>query len=97
MSWPRVCFRKRIVLGALCALSSSCNYIADRGLDPAKVEVKYPAEKTYIRRAVDRILAQGRLAGELRVDDAGRPFYWVTQYGPLSQRAPESPSGRTAD
>jgi hypothetical protein len=34
MRWPRICFRKRrIVLGALCALSSSCNYIADRGID----------------------------------------------------------------
>jgi hypothetical protein len=68
--------------------------LADRKLDPAQVQVKYPAEKTYIRRAVDRILSQGRLAGELRVDDAGRPFYWVTQYGPTSPRAPEFPRAR---
>jgi hypothetical protein len=68
--------------------------LARRGVDPAKAVVKFPAEKTYIRRAVDRILAQGRLAGELRVDEAGGPFYWATQYGPESPRAVELPRAR---
>jgi hypothetical protein len=68
--------------------------MAARNIDPATSIVKFPAEKTYIRRAVDRILAQGRLAGELRVDEADRPFYWVTQYGPESARAPEMSRAR---
>ena len=68
--------------------------LARRGIDPTKKVVKFPAEKTYIRRAVDRILAQGRLAGELRVDEAGGAFYWATQYGPESPRAPELPRAR---
>lgn len=63
--------------------------LAERQIDPARGKVKFPAERTYIRRAVDRLLAQSRLAGELRVDDGGRPFYWVTQYGPRSPRANE--------
>jgi hypothetical protein len=56
--------------------------LAVRGIDPAKVQVKFPNSKTYIRRAVGSILSQARLAGDLRVDEAGRPFYWITQFGP---------------
>jgi len=63
--------------------------MAARGIEADAVQVKIPAEKTYIRRAVDRILSQSRLAGELRVDDAGRPFYWITQFGKESPRATE--------
>jgi hypothetical protein len=58
-----------------------------RGIDPATIKVKLPRGKTYIRRAVDSILSQGRLAGELRLDDGGRPFYWITQWGKDSVRA----------
>ncbi len=63
--------------------------LAVRHIDPAKAPVKFPAGKTYIRRAVDRVLGQAQLAGELRIDDAGRPFYWMTQYGPESPHAKE--------
>ena len=51
------------------------------------MQVKLPRGKTYIRKAVDVILAQGRLGGELRVDEAGTPFYWVTQFTKDSPRA----------
>jgi hypothetical protein len=53
-----------------------------RQLEPAKIQVKFPKGKTYIRRAVDHILSQGRLTGELRTDEADKPFYWITQLGP---------------
>lgn len=56
--------------------------LAVRSIDPAKIEVSLPRGKTYIRRAVDRVLSQGRLAGELRVDESEKPFYWITQFGP---------------
>ncbi|MBA4107045.1 MAG: hypothetical protein C0485_14965 [Pirellula sp.] len=56
--------------------------LAVRSIDPAKIDVAVPRGKTYIRRAVDRALSQGRLAGELRVDEAEKPFYWITQFGP---------------
>jgi hypothetical protein len=56
--------------------------LAVRGIDPAKIEVSFPRGKTYIRRAVDRVLSQARLAGELRIDEAEKPFYWITQFGP---------------
>jgi hypothetical protein len=60
-----------------------------RKIDLASVSVKFPRTKTYVRRVVDHLLSQGRLSGELRVDDAGTPFYWVTQFGKDSPRAME--------
>jgi hypothetical protein len=48
-----------------------------------------------VRRAVDSILSQGRLAGELRVDEAGQPFYWITQFDKDSPRALEIERART--
>lgn len=56
--------------------------LATRSIDPSKIEVNLPRGKTYIRRAVDRVLSQGRLAGEVRVDETEKPFYWITQFGP---------------
>lgn len=61
--------------------------LAERQIDPAKIQVKFPRSKTYIRRAVDNVLSQASLAGELRVDEAGKGFYWITQFGPDSPRA----------
>jgi hypothetical protein len=61
--------------------------IALRKIDLTEVKVKVPRTKTYPRHAVDRVLAQGRLAGELRVDELGAPFYWVTQFGKDSPKA----------
>jgi hypothetical protein len=55
--------------------------------DFIKTEVKFPKRKTYIRRAVDAILGQARVSGELRVDEAGQPFYWITKFGPDSPKA----------
>jgi hypothetical protein len=45
-------------------------------MDAEKVTV--PAGRTFYKSVVDRVLAQARLAGEVRVDEAGRPFYWIT-------------------
>jgi hypothetical protein len=63
--------------------------VAARGIDLEKVAVKFPRQKTYVRRALDYALSQGRLSGELRIDEAGKPFYWATQFGKDSPRARE--------
>jgi hypothetical protein len=63
--------------------------IAERNIDVTKIEVKFPNRKTYVRRAFDNVLSQGRLTGEFRVDEAGRPFYWITQLGPHIPKAKE--------
>lgn len=56
--------------------------MAERGIDLAKVQVKFPNRRTYVRRALDNVLSQGHLTGEVRVDEAGRAFYWISQFGP---------------
>ncbi len=58
-----------------------------KNIQPDEVQVKLKRGKTYLKKAVDRILSQARLAGELRVDELGQPFYWVTQFGEESLRA----------
>lgn len=57
------------------------------GIEPAKIPVKLPAKKTFLLNAVNKMLSQARLASELRIDDAGMAFLWVTQYGPDSRPA----------
>jgi len=56
-------------------------------IEPDRVQVKLKRGKTYLKKAVDRILSQARLTGEMRVDELGQPFYWVTQFGEESLRA----------
>ena len=58
-------------------------------IDPAQAAVRLPRRRTFVRHAMDGILSQSRLAGELRVDENGRPFYWITKFGKNSPRAVE--------
>ncbi len=64
--------------------------LARRGIDPTQIPVKHPAARTYLKRVVDRLLSQARLAGELRVDERGQLFYWITQFGKDSPRAEQT-------
>jgi hypothetical protein len=61
--------------------------LAVEGIDPAKVQVKIARKKLLLRLAVDRLVGQAKLQGEIRVDEAGTVFYWATQFGPESARA----------
>jgi hypothetical protein len=61
--------------------------LARLDIHPDKIPVKLPPKKTFLMNAVDKMLSQARLGSELRVDDAGKPFLWVTQYGPDSRPA----------
>lgn len=58
-------------------------------IEPAKIPVKLPKRKTYLKGAVDRLLSQARLLGEIRIDERGKAFLWITQYGPDSRPARE--------
>jgi hypothetical protein len=48
-------------------------------IDPATIQVKLARTRTSYKRVVDRILAQARLGSEIRVDEAGVPFLWITR------------------
>ena len=45
----------------------------------ATIQVHVPRTRTFYKRILDRVLIQGRLAGQLRVDEAGTAFLWITK------------------
>lgn len=47
-------------------------------IDPAKVQASLPAKRTSYSLLLQKVLFQARLKYELRVDDAGKPFIWIT-------------------
>jgi hypothetical protein len=53
--------------------------LAAAHIDPATIKVALPKTRTYYKRVLDRVLAQARLAGQLRVDEAGTPFLYITR------------------
>lgn len=57
--------------------------------DRREKQVRLARQKIFLRGALDHILSQVRLGGEVRVDEAGQAFYWVTQFGSDSPRAVE--------
>jgi len=59
------------------------NALARHGLEPAKVVVSIPPGKTTYDKALNRVLVEAGLKRELRVDEAGKPFLWVTSLKPL--------------
>ena len=48
-------------------------------IEPAKIQVKLARTKTTYKRVIDRILSQARLGNEIRIDEAGEPFLWITR------------------
>jgi hypothetical protein len=52
--------------------------LAQQKIDPGKAMVSLPNSKTFYASALRRMLFQARLKSELRFDDAGAPFLWVT-------------------
>jgi hypothetical protein len=53
------------------------NAMARHRIDPSKIRVSLPVGRSYYRKVLDRILNQGGLKAELRVDEAGEPFFWI--------------------
>jgi len=48
-------------------------------IDPAKTQVKLAKTRTTYKRVIDRVLSQARLGSEIRIDEAGMPFLWITR------------------
>lgn len=53
--------------------------LAAAHIDPAAIKVAVPKTRTYYKRVLDRVLAQARLAGQLRTDEAGTAFIYITR------------------
>ena len=59
------------------------NAIARHGLEPDKVIVQLPSSRSTYSLVLRKTLFQARLKRELRVDDANRPFLWITSVKPI--------------
>jgi hypothetical protein len=54
------------------------NSMVRQQIDPAAVHVSMDEGRTYYQRIIARLVNQAGLTSELRVDDAGTPFLWVS-------------------
>lgn len=54
------------------------NALAREQIDVATVRVSVPAGRTYYKRILDRMLFQAKLKSDVRVDESGKPFLWIT-------------------
>lgn len=48
-------------------------------IDPAKLQVKLAPTRTSYKRVIDRVASQAHLGTQVRIDEAGAPFLWITQ------------------
>ena len=53
--------------------------LRDRKIDPTTLQVTFARRKTHLKRVVDRLLFQARLRGEIKVDESGTVFYWISR------------------
>jgi hypothetical protein len=53
--------------------------LAAKQIDPSKIHVRLARTRTSYKRIIDRVLSQARLHSQIRVDEAGTPFLWITR------------------
>jgi hypothetical protein len=58
------------------------NAMALHGVDPAKVPADVPEKRMSYSQVLRKVLSQAKLSYELRVDDAEKPFLWITTVKP---------------
>ncbi|MBA2113186.1 hypothetical protein [Bremerella alba] len=51
--------------------------IAKDNID-TEVDVRFPKDKTFYKKILDHILYQALLSVDLKVDESGKPFLWIT-------------------
>lgn len=59
------------------------NALARHGIDPAKQIVSHPRSRTNYSQVLRTILFQAGLKYELRVDEADKPFLWISTVKPM--------------
>jgi hypothetical protein len=55
------------------------------GIELDQVTVEIPETKAMYFTILNRALSQARLKGELRADEAGQPFFWITTVAPVKE------------
>jgi hypothetical protein len=59
------------------------NALARHGIEPGKATVSHPQQRTTYSIALRRMLGKAGLLFEVRVDEAGKPFLWVSTMKPV--------------
>ena len=59
------------------------NALARHGVEPDKALVSHPQQRTTYSVALRKMLARAGLKFEVRVDEAGKPFLWVSTMKPV--------------
>ena len=54
------------------------NGMARKDIDPKEALVSYPNKRTFYSKMMKNVLFQAKLKYEMRVDEAGRPFLWIS-------------------
>jgi hypothetical protein len=52
--------------------------LAKHKIELAKIQVRLARTRTIYKRVIDRVLAQAKLGSQVRIDEAGTPFLWIT-------------------
>lgn len=58
--------------------------LARHGIDPTAVQADVPEKRMTYSQILGKVLMQARLKYELRVDDADKPFVWITTVKPAT-------------
>jgi hypothetical protein len=59
------------------------NALARHGIEPDKKKVNSPQSRITYNQLLRKILSQAALKSEIRLDEAGKPFLWITSVKPL--------------
>lgn len=62
------------------------NALASQQIRLHEVQVSFPAKRSFYQRILDRVLYQAGLEAHLRVDEAKRPFIWITTVKPTDRK-----------
>ena len=54
------------------------NQLALLQVDLDQRKVSFPQKETFFKKVLDTILFQAHLTSEIRIDEANKPFVWVT-------------------
>lgn len=54
------------------------NSLALESVDPTEFKVSHPDVRTYYKHIIDVVVRQAKLTSDLRVDEAGKPFLWIS-------------------
>ena len=70
---------KRVKTPVVCDRAALAKY----KIDPAKARVSYPSARANYSMALEKMLFPAGMEYEVRVDDAGKAFLWVTSVRPM--------------